>query len=327
MLHMGLISRAMRVRYTGAGQHDGGCTSANQQLPLSAGDRVMELAVELIGQGLITGSGYALIAVGLTMIFGLMNLANFAHGEFYMLGAYVTFSGVSLLGLNYFVAVALAIAATMLLGFVLDRLVFRRLRREPIMSATMATIGLSILLQYGAQMIWGAYPLSIRNPFPPEPLAIGPIIVPANRLFIIAVTIVVIALFHWLLRFTRLGKAIRATFQNKESAALVGIEIERIYTTAFTMGAGLAAISGALLGSVLTLFPTMGGFATLKAFIVVIVGGMGSFLGAIVGGLLLGVAEALGAGFISSAYKDAAGFIVIIVVLLLAPQGLFGGKS
>jgi branched-chain amino acid transport system permease protein len=261
------------------------------------------------------------------MIFGLMNLANFAHGEFYMLGAYFAFSGVSVLRLNYFVAVILAIAATMLLAFVLDRLVFRRLRREPIMSATMATIGLSILLQYGAQMIWGAYPLSIRTPFPPEPLALGPIVVPVNRLFIVAVTLVVIGLFHWLLRSTRLGKAIRATFQNKESAALVGIEIERIYTTVFVIGAGLAAISGALLGSILTLFPTMGGFATLKAFIVVIVGGMGSFPGAIVSGLLLGVAEALGSGFVSSAYKDGVGFIVVIVVLLFAPHGLFGEKS
>jgi branched-chain amino acid transport system permease protein len=210
---------------------------------------------------------------------------------------------------------------------VLDRLVFKRLRREPIMSATMATIGLSILLTYGAQMIWGAYPLSIRNPFPPEPLALGPIVVPFNRLFIIAVTVLVIVLFHWLLKSTRLGKAIRATFQNKESAALVGIEIERIYTAAFAIGAGMAAISGSLLGSIFTLFPTMGGYATLKAFIVVIVGGMGSFLGAIVSGLLLGVAEALGAGFISSAYKDAVGFVVVIVVLLFAPQGLFGGKS
>src|SRR3990172_3159546 len=190
----------------------------------------MELAVELVGQGLIIGSGYALIAVGLTMIFGLMNLANFAHGEFYMLGAYFAYSAVSFLRLNYFLAVALAIAATMVLGFALDRLVFRRLRREPIMSATMATIGLSILLQYTAQMVWGAYPLSIKNPFPPEPLSLGPIVVPVNRLFIIAVTIFVIALFHWLLKSTRLGKAMPATFQNKESAALVGIEIERIYT-------------------------------------------------------------------------------------------------
>jgi branched-chain amino acid transport system permease protein len=287
----------------------------------------MELAVELIGQGLIIGSGYALIALGLTMIFGLMNLANFAHGEFYMLGAYFAFTAVSFLRFNYFLAVAIAILATMLLGLVLDRLVFKRLRREPIMSATMATIGLSILLTYGAQMIWGAYPLSIRNPFPPEPLALGPIVVPFNRLFIIAVTVLVIVLFHWLLKSTRLGKAIRATFQNKESAALVGIEIERIYTAAFAIGAGMAAISGSLLGSIFTLFPTMGGYATLKAFIVVIVGGMGSFLGAIVSGLLLGVAEALGAGFISSAYKDAVGFVVVIVVLLFAPQGLFGGKS
>ncbi len=287
----------------------------------------MELAIELVGQGLIIGSGYALMAVGLTMIFGLMNLANFAHGEFYMLGAYFAFTAVTFLRLNYFVAVALAILATMVLGFVLDRLVFKRLRREPIMSATMATIGLSILLQYTAQMVWGAYPLSIKNPFPPEPLALGPVVVPVNRLFIIAVTIAVIAGFHWLLKSSRIGKAIRATFQNKESAALVGIEIERIYTLAFTIGAGMAAISGALLGSILTLFPTMGGFATLKAFIVVIVGGMGSFVGAIVSGLLLGVAEALGAGFISSAYKDAVGFLVVIGVLLFAPQGLFGGRS
>src|SRR5437870_8598852 len=214
------------------------------------------------------------------MIFGLMNLANFAHGEFYMLGAYLAFSAVSLLRLNYFVAVALAVVVTMGLGFVLDRLVFRRLRRAPIMSATMATIGLSILLQYVAQAIWGAYPVSMRNPLPAEPLAIGPIVVPANRLFIVAVTIIVIAFFHWGLRRTRFGKALRATFQNKESAALVGIEIERIYAAAFTIGAGLAAISGALLGSAFTLLPPTGGFATLKAFIVVIVGGMGSSPGA-----------------------------------------------
>lgn len=288
---------------------------------------MIELAVELVGQGLIIGSGYALMALGLTMIFGLMNLANFAHGEFYMLGAYFAFSATRLLGLDYFAAVAAAVGATMLVGFVLDRLVFRQLRGRPIMSATMATIGLSILLQSLAQVTWGAYPLTITTPFPAEPLALGPIVVPANRLFIIAVTIVVIGTFQWLLRATRLGKSLRATFQNKEAAALVGIEVEHIYTAAFTIGAGLAAVAGALLGSVFTLFPTMGGFATLKAFIVVIVGGMGSFVGAIVSGLLLGVAEALGAGFVSSAYKDAVGFIVVVVVLLFAPQGLFGGRS
>jgi branched-chain amino acid transport system permease protein len=265
----------------------------------------LTLLTQQIINGLVAGMSYVLIATGLTLVFGVLRIINFAHGEFYMLGAYFAFSAATLLRLNYFLAVAMAILATMLLGLVLDRLVFKRLRREPIMSATMATIGLSILLTYGAQMIWGAYPLSIRNPFPPEPLTLGPIVVPLNRLFIVAVTILVIVLFHWLLKSTRLGKAIRATFQNKESAALVGIEIERIYTAAFTIGAGMAAISGALLGSIFTLLPTMGGYATLKAFIVVIVGGMGSFVGAIVSGLLLGVAEALGAGFISSAYKDA----------------------
>ena len=226
-----------------------------------------------------------------------------------MRGAYFAYSAVSFLRLNYFLAVALAIAATMVLGFALDRLVFRRLRREPIMSATMATIGLSILLQYTAQMVWGAYPLSIKSPFPPEPLSLGPIVVPVNRLFIIAVTIFVIVLFHWVLKSTRLGKAIPATFQNKESAPLLRTSIQPLPPPPFT------------------LLPTMGGFATLKAFIVVIVGGMGSFVGAIVSGLMLGVAEALGAGFVSSAYKDGVGFIVVIVVLLFTPQGLFGGKS
>ncbi|MEE8110190.1 MAG: branched-chain amino acid ABC transporter permease, partial [bacterium] len=154
----------------------------------------------------------------------------------------------------------------------------------------------------------------------------GPIVLPPIRLFILVVTGLCITVFHILLRHTRVGKAIRATFQNKESAALVGIEIDRVYTWSFAAGAGMAAIAGIMISTFQPLDPVSGGFATLKAFIVVILGGMGTFVGAIVAGLGLGVTEALGGGFIASDYKDAFGFLFVIVFLLFRPQGIFGEK-
>ncbi len=292
----------------------------------------MDLAIQLTVQGLIIGCGYALIAIGLTMIFGLMNIANFAHGEFYVLGSYFAFTLAKMFPLfesviaNYFLGFIVGIIATMGLGVVLDLVVFKRLREEPLLTATMATIGLSIFLAYTIQAIWGHWPRQMPSPFGLDPFRWGPIMMPPVRLFVLVVTALNIAIFHLLLHRTQLGKAVRATFQNKESAALVGIEINRVYRWSFAAGTGMAAISGIMLATFQPMDPVSGGYATLKAFIVVILGGMGTFVGAIVAGLGLGVMETLGGGFIASEYKDGFGFLFLILFLLFRPQGIFGEK-
>jgi branched-chain amino acid transport system permease protein len=271
----------------------------------------------------LIGCAYALIAIGLTMIFGVMNIANFAHGEFYMMGGFLAFYLVSLLKLNYFVALPLAVVLVVVLAVVIQQAIFKRLRDAPVMTTTLVTIGLSILLENVAHLLWGPQPQVIPTPFPTKPLSFFGIYTTPLYLFSMVVTAALIVVGHVLIQRTRMGKAMRATFQNKEAAALVGVRIDRIYMYAFTFGAALAAAAGAVLGGFIPVEPTMGGIATLKAFVVVILGGMGSFVGAIVGGLLLGLAEGLGAGYFSTGWKDAIGFIAVILLLLFRPDGLF----
>lgn len=273
--------------------------------------------------GLLIGCAYALIAIGLTMIFGVMNIANFAHGEFYMLGGFIAYYLVSLLGLNYFLALPASVLLVVVLAIVLQHSIFRRLRDAPLMTTTLVTIGLSIFLEHVALMLWGPQPQSIPTPFPTKPISFFGIYTTPLYLFSMAVTAALIVVGQLLIRHTRTGKAMRATFQNKEASALAGIRIDRIYMVTFAFGAALAAAAGAVLGGFIPVEPTAGGIITLKAFIVVILGGLGSFVGAIVGGLLLGIAEALGAGYMPTGWKDAIGFFAVIVVLLLRPDGLF----
>ena len=273
--------------------------------------------------GLLIGCAYALIAIGLTMIFGVMNIANFAHGEFYMLGGFVAFYLVSLLKINYFLALPLAVVVVMLIAMLIHQTVFKRLRDAPMMTTTLVTIGLSLLLEHGAQLLWGPQPQTVPTPFPTAPMSFAGIYTTPLYLFSMVVTAALIVVGHVLIQRTRMGKAMRATFQNREAAALVGIRIDRVYIYAFTFGAALAAAAGAVLGGFIPVEPTMGGIATLKAFVVVILGGMGSFVGAIFGGLLLGLAESLGAGYFSTGWKDAIGFFAVILLLLFRPDGLF----
>jgi len=286
---------------------------------------VLDLAIfgQHLLNGVLIGCAYALIAIGLTMIFGVMNIANFAHGEFYMMGGFLAFYLISLLKVNYFLALPLAVLLVMVLALVIQQTVFKRLREAPMMTTTLVTIGLSILLENVAHLLWGPQPQVIPTPFPTKPLSFFGIYTTPLYLFSMAVTAALILLGHVLIQRTRMGKAMRATFQNKEAAALVGVRIDRIYMYAFTFGAALAAAAGAVLGGFIPVEPTMGGVATLKAFVVVILGGMGSFVGAIVGGLLLGLAEGLGAGYFSTGWKDAIGFFAVILLLLFRPEGLF----
>jgi len=273
--------------------------------------------------GVLIGCAYALIAMGLTMIFGVMNIANFAHGEFYMLGGFLAIYLVSLMGLGYFLALPAAVALVVALAIVLQHGIFRRLRDAPMMTTTLVTIGLSLFLEHVALLMWGPQPQSIPTPFPTKPLSFLGVYTTPLYLFCMAVTAALIVVGHLVIRKTKMGKAMRATFQNKEASALVGIRIDRVYMYAFAFGAALAAAAGAVLGGFIPVEPTTGGVVTLKAFVVVILGGMGSFVGAIVGGLVLGIAEALGAGYMPTGWKDAIGFFAVILVLLFRPEGLF----
>jgi len=273
--------------------------------------------------GLVLGGTYALLGIGLTLIFGLMNVVNFAHGEFYTLGAYATFAALTLADLNFFAALGLAIVCGLVVGAVTEFVLVRPLRRESIDTVMLVMIGVWIAMQNSELLVWGGVAKSIPHPFSTTPLTLGGVSLAPLRLFVLVAALGLIVGAHLLIHRTRLGRAMRATFQDADTAALMGVRIRRIYTATFAIGSGLAAAAGALLGPVFIAYPSMGDLASLKAFSVVILGGLGNIAGATVGGLVLGVAEELGAGYVSSGYRDAVGFVIIIAVLLLRPSGLF----
>ena len=252
-----------------------------------------------------------------------MNVVNFAHGEFYTFGAYAAFAALTLASVHFFVAIPLAIVAGALAGAVCERVLLRPLRAQSIDTVMLVMIGLWIAMQNAELLGWGGVAKSVPTPFPTRPVVLGAVSVAPLRIFVFVVSGALILGAHLLLARTKLGRAMRATFQDRETAALMGVSIERIHTITFAFGAGLAAAAGALLGPVFLLYPSMGDLASLKAFSVVILGGLGNFAGAALGGLVLGVAEELGAGYVSSGYRDAVGFLMIVAVLLLRPSGLF----
>ncbi len=283
----------------------------------------MEAFLQHLVNGLVLGGTYALLGIGLTLIFGLMNVVNFAHGEFYTLGAYAAFATLAVLDLPFLAAIPVAIAVGIALGALCERVLLRPLRGESIDSVMLVMIGVWIAMQNTELLVWGGVAKSIPHPFSTRPLVVGPLGIAPLRLFVFVVAIALIVGAHLVIHRTRLGRAMRATFQDADTAALMGVRIRRIHTATFALGSGLAAAAGALLGPIFLVYPSMGDLASLKAFSVVILGGLGNVAGATVGGLLLGVAEELGAGYISSGYRDAVGFVIIILVLLVRPAGLF----
>jgi branched-chain amino acid transport system permease protein len=272
---------------------------------------------------LIMGGTYALLGIGLTLIFGIMRIVNFTHGELYALGAYMMYFFATVLGLNFFVAIAFAIVAGMAMGSVIEFTLLRPKRGADIDTTMLLMIGAWIVMQNAEHLIWGGIAKSIPSPLPEAPLVIGPVSISWLRVMVLIISVVLIAGTYFLINRTKLGKAMRATFQDGGTAALMGVNVNAIYTTTFALGSGLGAAAGALLGPVFVVTPTMGDLASLKAFAIVILGGLGNITGAAIGGFMLAVAEEIGAGYISSGYRDAMGFLIIIIVLLFKPTGLF----
>jgi branched-chain amino acid transport system permease protein len=269
------------------------------------------------------GGIYALLGIGLTLIFGIMRVVNFTHGELYSFGAYMVFALVMLLHVNFFVSLALAMALGIALGAAIEFTLLRKLRGADIDTTMLVMIGAWIAMQNLEQLAWSGVAKSVRTPFPSAPLVLGGLSVAWSRLFVFAVATVLIGATYALVDRTRLGRAMRATFQDSDAAQLMGVDIDRVYLSTFALGSGLAAAAGALLGPVFVVSPGMGDLAALKAFAVVILGGMGSIPGATIGGFLLAFIEEMGAGYVSSGYRDAMGFVIIILVLLAKPTGLF----
>ncbi len=283
----------------------------------------MDFLLQLLANGLINGTFYALSALGLTLVFGLMRVVNFAHGEFYMVGGLLGWALTAMLGLNFFLALAIVALVMGAAGWLMDRFLIERVRGEGEEPGILLTIGLSIFLANTALLVMGSTPERVPSPFPNRPLFLGPVVVTQSRIFVVALAAVLILAVHLLIRRTRLGWAMRATFQDPMAARLVGIRSATIYASTFALGTVLAGAAGMLLGSIYVAQPTIGGLVSLKAFVVVILGGLGSFAGAIVGGLILGTAEALWGGYVATGYVDAIGFVLVILMLLVRPYGLF----
>jgi branched-chain amino acid transport system permease protein len=287
----------------------------------------MDLFLQLLANGLINGAFYALSALGLTLVFGLMRVVNFAHGEFYMVGGFFGWALTGRLGLDFFSSLAIVIVIMGAAGYLIDRTLISRVRNEGEEAGILLTIGLSIFLVNTTLLIVGTQPEKVLQPFSNRPLFLGPVVVTQSRLFVVVMCAILIGAAHLLIQRTKLGRAMRATFQDPMAASLVGIRSQQVYAMTFGLGAALAGVAGMLLGSIYVAQANIGGLVSLKAFVVVILGGMGSFAGAIVGGLILGIAEAVWGGYVATGYVDAIGFALVIAMLLFRPYGLFSKQA
>lgn len=286
-----------------------------------------QILVEQILNGLIIGSMYALIGSGLALIYGTMRVLNLAHGEFYMLGGYFVFFLSVTYGLPSWIAIPIAIFLSFLLGAAIQRLTIHRLLRQDgwVFATIAVTLGLSIVLQNAALLLFG-------EQFQTVPYYVSGIIefygirLPVQRLLILIVAVITMVVMGCLLKYTRLGWAIRATAQDRDAAAVVGIPADRIYLITFGLAAALGAVAAAMLAPIYAINPWSGLPILLKGFVVVILGGLGSFTGAIAGGLILGVVEAIGVQLTSSEWRDVISFTLMIAVIWWRPWGLFGRK-
>jgi len=279
---------------------------------------------ELVLNGLVLGSIYALVAAGLALIYGTMRLLNFAHGEFLMLGAFgVAFAMAK--GLSPWVAVPTAGLLAALAGMVLHRTVLEPLNRKDgaDFAVIATTLGISIFLQNAAFILFGEQFKTVEY-FSEGVITIGDLRLPVQRALVVAIGLVVLVFAWAVLRFTPFGRAIRATSQDDEAARVVGVPVSNIRAWTFALGCGMAGIAGAVLAPIFAVNPWVGIPFMLKAFVVVVIGGLGSFPGAIVAGLSLGVIEALGVALTSTEWRDVISYSVLIAVIWWRPWGLFG---
>ena len=291
----------------------------------------MDFAHQLVQQlinGVSLGSIYALIALGYTMIYGIIKLINFAHGDVYMVGAYIGFAAVTIGGLPILPALLISMVLTACLGMLVERIAYKPLRHAPRISLLITAIGVSFFLEYTSMYFVTPTPRTFPEVMPNISFNLGGFIINGQQLLILSITIILMALLTYIVQKTKLGKAMRAASFDTETAQLMGVDSDKVISMTFCIGSALAAAAGVLVGVYYnTIDPLMGIMPGLKAFVAAVLGGIGILPGAVVGGIVLGVVEALVAGFLSSTFRDAAAFAILILVLLIKPSGLFGKNT
>jgi branched-chain amino acid transport system permease protein len=286
-----------------------------------------ELIFEQIVNGLVTGSVYAIVAVGMTLIFGVLRAINFAHGEYYMLGTFAAWYAISQFATPYAASDVIAVLVTAAIAALIGRVVMQRLIAAPFQSGVLATLGISLVLQNLVILTFGGSYKYFSGGLL-EPVSVLGVFLAQQRLLIVAAALAVFLGLELLVRYTRLGKAIRAVSQNIEACEVVGIDVEQVVLRTFVIGTALAALSGVLTAPInVSVYGGMGEMITFKTFAIIIMGGMGNVRGTLLAGWILGVIESFVAGFVGLQYRDAVGFVALIVMLMWRPTGLFSAKA
>jgi len=286
----------------------------------------VDLFVDQVVNGLTLGSTYALVAIGLSLIFGIVRLINFAHGEFFMLGAYILFFATAQASVPYPITVLLCVVGMAAFGAVFDKVVYEPVIKRRWSAQLVATLAASVILSNAAIVLFGGTQRGAPTSFSNQTLVIGSVHVSYQRVLAIVVTLLAFFLLDQFVTRTHVGRAMRGVSQNREAAEVLGIDIRFIALVTFALSAGLAGLAAALVAPLQTISPTMGALLTLKAFAVVVIGGLGKVTGAIYAAFFVGLAEAFATVYISTEYKDAVAFLLMIAFLVLRPRGLYGHK-
>jgi branched-chain amino acid transport system permease protein len=280
---------------------------------------------QVIISGLLAGALYSMVALGLALIYGVMRVINIAHGTILMLGAYTTFWWFRLLGINPFVSLFVSIPLLFLLGMLLQRTLVTRVVDAPELSSLLLTFGISIALVNLAQLSFTSDVRSVE--FLTGAFLVGPFAVSKSRLIAFVFAVAITAVAFWFLQRTKLGKAIRATSQSSDVAMVCGINVQRIHLYSFGIASALAAAGGSLVAVIVAIQPEMGQVYTFKSFLVIVLGGAGNYPGALLGGMLLGLVEQLSSLFLTAQVSEAVAYVLLVLVLLLRPTGLLGGRA
>ena len=272
--------------------------------------------------GLVLGSIYALVALGLALVYGTMQIPNFAHGHLYMLGAYAAFFAITVLHAPYWPAMLFAVCVLALVGVLLERIVFRQLANAPEVNAIIAAIGVLFTLESVARLVWGSDFRVLPTPYD-HPVNLLGLEASQQQLIVVLATAVLVVALYWFLKRTLTGATIEAVSQSRIGASLVGIDANRVNMLVFGISAALAAAAATLIASINLIFPEMGFVVLLKAFAIIVLGGMGSIPGAIIGAFILSFAESFSAAYVSASYQDVVAFAILVAILTIKPTGLF----
>lgn len=287
----------------------------------------MEFLQQVIN-GLALGSVYALLALGYTMVYGIIQLINFAHGEIYMIGAFAGFYSASTLKLPLLPTLLVAMAVSALAGIIIEKIAYKPLRNSPRIALLITAIGISLFLQNAMRLLVGSNPKPFPDLINAGSINIGPIQIEVKTILMFAVSALLVILLQFIVYKTKVGKAMRASSQDMEAASLMGINVDNTISLTFAIGSALAGIAGVLVAiSYPSITPYMGAMPGLKAFVAAVLGGIGSIPGALVGGIAIGLLETFAKAYISTNFSDAIVFAILIIILLIKPSGLLGKKT